>query len=56
MTTEKPPVPDANKAPQQNVTELSDSELAKVTGGDGKVQMHDISVTKHVDVASPKLF
>jgi len=36
--------------------ELSEIELGKIVGGAGKakVSLHDLSITKHIDVASPK--
>ena len=41
--------PDASKTPG----ELSKGDLDKVTGG--KVQVHDITITKQVDKSSPSL-
>ncbi len=55
MSKEKPASPETTRAPERNVTKLPDGDLDKVTGGDGKVQVHDISVTKRTDVATTKL-
>ena len=36
--------------------DLEPQKDTDVKGGDGKVQVHDISVTKYVDKSSPVLF
>ena len=54
MTTQ----PENKDKAEQNVSkdELTDKQLEKATGGaDGKVNVHDISVTKFVDKSSPSL-
>jgi type VI protein secretion system component Hcp len=45
-TSEKPKTDGTDKA-------MSEAELAKVSGG--KVEMHDITITKQVDKSSPKI-
>ena len=57
MTPKKPnPAPSAIKT----ADEVTDAELAKAIGGtkadSGKVMVHDIAVTKHVDKSSSNLF
>ena len=53
MTTQ----PENKDKAEQKVSkdELSDKEAEKVTGGagDGKVAVHDLSITKYVDKSSP---
>jgi type VI protein secretion system component Hcp len=55
--------PSKNPSPAPSViktdNEITDAELDKATGGteagSGKVAVHDLNITKHVDVSSPKL-
>jgi type VI protein secretion system component Hcp len=59
---------DDSKKPDEQVNaaepQLTQAELDKVAGGSdntsgsaaGKVQVKDISITKNVDLASPKLY
>jgi type VI protein secretion system component Hcp len=54
--------PGKNPSPAPSVKtgdEITDAELDKATGGtetgSGKVTVHDISITKRVDVSSAKL-
>jgi type VI protein secretion system component Hcp len=44
--------------PRRPAEELTELELCKIVGGSGKgkVSLHDLSITKHVDKASPQLF
>jgi hypothetical protein len=56
MTAKNPsPAPSVIKTKD----EIADAELDKATGGtkvdSGKVTVHDITITKRVDVSSPKL-
>ena len=44
--------------PRRQAEELTELELCNVTGGAraGKVKLNSISITKHIDKASPVLF
>lgn len=55
MTEKKPP--EHGDEPRSEDLELDDNHAKDVAGGDkaasGHVQLHDLSVTKYVDKASP---
>jgi len=63
MSEENKPKENNSEEEQQEIIEptdeITEQELDDVSGGDrpsGKVQFHDLSITHHVDKASPVLF
>ena len=53
----------AESCERKNQTELTEIELSKVAGGSpsrgaraGEVTHNDISITKYIDVATPKIY